>query len=198
MIVVMIRHGLTEANLRYLFYGMADVLLHDSGKEEILKLKEEGIYPKVDFCYVTGLTRTRETAELIYGKEMPVDRVEGFNELNFGKYEMKHYDEVKDDPEFQAFLEEKSEDVVLPGGESRNMFRKRNIEAFQNLCLKELKEGKHQKIAIICHNGTICGVMEYYFGGQFFDWSVKNGRGIQLEVLSEDGKTLKIKDLGKI
>ena len=69
--ICLIRHGLTEGNLRRLYYGASDISLSGKGEEELRRLAAEGIYPaaeEADF-YTTGLIWTEQTLKLIYGEQ---------------------------------------------------------------------------------------------------------------------------------
>ena len=114
--ICLIRHGLTEGNLRRLYYGASDIPLSGKGEEELRKLAAEGIYPaaeEADF-YTTGMIRTEQTLKLIYGEQehqvLPL-----LKEINFGEFEMKSYEEMKDDPVYQEWISDKSGTLPPPG-----------------------------------------------------------------------------------
>ena len=126
--ICLIRHGLTEGNLRRLYYGASDIPLSGKGEEELRKLAAEGIYPaaeEADF-YTTGMIRTEQTLKLIYGEQehqvLPL-----LKEINFGEFEMKSYEEMKDDPVYQEWISDKSGTLPPPGGESIQQFTSRII-----------------------------------------------------------------------
>ena len=68
--IILIRHGITEGNKKRWFYGAADIPLSQEGREELIEQKTDGLYPDVPdgAQFVTsGLVRTEETLELLYG-----------------------------------------------------------------------------------------------------------------------------------
>ena len=108
---------LTEGNLRRLYYGASDIPLSGKGEEELRKLAAEGIYPaaeEADF-YTTGMIRTEQTLKLIYGEQehqvLPL-----LKEINFGEFEMKSYEEMKDDPVYQEWISDKKRHAAPPPG----------------------------------------------------------------------------------
>ena len=94
-----IRHGITEGNLKRWHYGWADIPLAPEGMEKLKRLREENIYPRPEKAtyYTSGMLRAEQTFEIIYGKrEHKV--AEKMKEMNFGEFEKKTYEELKEDP----------------------------------------------------------------------------------------------------
>ena len=85
---------------------------------------------------------------------MPWD---GLQETDFGDFEYKNYEELKDDPLYQAWIDSNGQ-MLIPNGESGTNFRKRCCAAYER-CVAEAKEKGLEKIAIVCHGGTIMSVM---------------------------------------
>lgn len=116
----LIRHGITEGNLKSWYYGREDLPLSEIGIKTIEDLATKGGYPKADETafYTTGLTRTEQTFKLIYGeaqhKQIPL-----LQEMDFGEFECKTYEELKDHPGFIAWVDDSIGDVAFPGGESK-------------------------------------------------------------------------------
>ena len=147
--ICLIRHGLTEGNLRRLYYGASDISLSGKGEEELRRLAAEGIYPaaeEADF-YTTGMIRTEQTLKLIYGKQehqvLPLLR-----EMDFGEFEMRNYEELKDDPTYREWISDKSGMTPPPGGESIQQFAARIREGFE-----DLKKRHALKILSMRHSG---------------------------------------------
>ena len=63
----LIRHGLTEGNLKGLYIGSGtDSPLCETGIERLEYLKDAFAYPYPKKLYVSPMTRCRQTAEIIY------------------------------------------------------------------------------------------------------------------------------------
>ena len=94
--ICLIRHGITEGNKNRLYYGYADIPLAEEGIAALKELEKRDIYPNssnADF-YTTGLRRTEQTMEIIYGKREH-EILPQLKEMNFGDYEMKSHGELK-------------------------------------------------------------------------------------------------------
>ena len=193
----LIRHGITEGNKRRLYYGAADIPLAEEGIESLKKLVQENIYPGAengDF-YTTGMKRTEQTLELIYGKKEH-ETIDALREMDFGEFEMKSYEELKEVPGFIKWAEDNSGTEKSPGGESRSEFSARIHKGLKTLIgkhrLKELSvrhNGKAAVTTMICHGGTIAAIMEKSFPGRkehFYKWIPDPGHGYTLTL--EDGK----------
>lgn len=189
----LIRHGITEGNQKRLYYGAADIPLAEKGVEELKALVQQGIYPQArsgDF-YTTGMIRTEQTLELIYGKQSH-SHIEELREMNFGDFEMKSYEELRDVPVYIQWAGDKTGDLESPGGESINSFAQRIRGGLKILVgnhrLKELSvrhSGKDAISIMVCHGGTIATIMEARFPGQrehFYKWIPDPGHGYTLNM----------------
>lgn len=182
--IVLIRHSKTVGNLKGRYIGgRTDEPLCKEGKALLL----ESRYPQtVEKVYVSPMRRCRETAEFIY-PELPKKTVEAFKELDFGIFENRNYEELKDNPGYQAWVDSGGT-MQIPGGEASDAFRKRCREAFAGV-LADASENYLREIALVVHGGTIMSIMEGFAEPyeEYYYWQVKNGRGYVTE-LKENGK----------
>lgn len=186
--ICLIRHGITEGNKNKLYYGHADIPLAEEGINELKRLAKEGLYPdgsKAEF-YTTGLRRTEQTLELIYGKQAH-ETIEGLREINFGDFEMKSYRELKGLEVYQTWIADKKGELAPPNGESLRAFYKRVVRGFEELkrrhALKVIamrhKEEEALSIAV-CHGGTISAILESIYPrvkDNFYGWIPDPGHG---------------------
>ena len=170
MSIYLIRHGKTEANERHLYCGSADLPLSEKGREELQGL----CYAITPQRFLTsGMKRTDETLKILFGN-VPFDPDSRFREVDFGDFEMKSYEMLKDDPAYQAWLTGDNEANVPPHGESGVQMTRRVLEAFA-----ELPDGT----ALIAHGGVIAAVMAHLFpaeGKHRYQWQPQNGRGYEI------------------
>ena len=167
MKIYLIRHGKTLANERRLYCGSTDLPLSDLGGREL-----EGIrYGISGVRFLTsGMRRASETMELLF-PGTPYETDPRFREVDFGSFEMRGYEELKDDPAYLAWITGDNERNVPPGGESGAQMTQRVLEAFS-----ELKEDT----CIVTHGGVIAAIMAHRFpeeGRHRYQWQPKNGRG---------------------
>src|SRR5260221_1488911 len=124
-LLVLVRHGQSEWNLKNLFTGWKDPDLTEQGiteaKEAGLKLKEQGI--KCDTAFTSVLTRAKHTIDLILTElgqtEIPIQRDLALNERDYGDLSGLNKDDARKRwGEEQVHIWRRSYDVPPPGGES--------------------------------------------------------------------------------
>jgi len=173
----LIRHGKTLANEQKLYCGATDLPLSDAGIAEILDLKNQGLYPKyTDFYFTSGLVRTEQTLDLLYGS-VPRVAIPQLAEFNFGSFEMKNYEILKEQDDYQAWITDESGNVSCPGGDNRQNFTIRVLDG-----LETLVEKWQGDLFVVCHGGVIVSVMEHLFPNtkNFYEWQPQPGRGYSI------------------
>jgi alpha-ribazole phosphatase len=163
-----------------LYCGATDLPLSPAGESEIMRFKEHGIYPPAEVFFTSGLIRTTQTLQLIYGSVESAIVIE-LAELNFGLYEMKSYDEIKDEANYRAWIMDATGEIQCPNGESKNQFERRVMNGC-NRIIMDLKEYRAGSAAVICHGGVIAHVMSALVPGErdIYEWLPKPGRGFSL------------------
>lgn len=186
MELCLIRHGRTEANEKKLYCGHTDLPLSEGGKEELIALKKQSIYPlPVGMFFASGLLRTEQTIDILYGNVGRI-AVPDIVEYHFGLFEMKSYEELKERDDYQAWITDETGVVPCPGGESKQQVEKRVIEGYTCILDKALQAGSNSAF-VSCHGGTIACIMEYLCpkSKNFFGWQPQPGRGYALSYISE-------------
>lgn len=177
MKIYLIRHGETISNKEGRYLGITDVSLSEAGKEKILKKVKEGYYPeyKNQIIYTSGLSRTKETLELIYG-EVPFIEEPRFNESNFGIFENKTYEELKENTDYRKWISGDYQANICPGGESYLQMKQRVIEAFSEVLEKQRETRKD--VILFLHGGPLVALMEYIHPEEqktYYEWRFENG-----------------------
>ena len=91
MTLTLIRHGLTEGNLKRLYYGSTDLPLTEAG---IAALRADPpATPQAPDSYTSGMRRTEQTFAILFG-ERPHEIVRDLREIDFGHFEMRSYEEL--------------------------------------------------------------------------------------------------------
>ena len=176
MKIYLIRHGLTEANEKHLYCGSTDLSLSPKGREELLQIKYD-IDIKNTVFITSGMKRTEETLNILFG-DVPHNIDRCFKEIDFGIFEMKSYEELKDTPEYQQWLEGDNHTNIAPGGESGAQMEKRVLAAFADAAAL----GKD--MAVVAHGGVIAAIMKNIFKDEnknIYQWQPKHGHGYMLE-----------------
>ena len=123
-LLVLVRHGQSEWNLKNLFTGWKDVDLTEQGVNEARaagrKLKAQGL--KFDCAYTSVLKRANRTLDLILeemGQKVPIVRDQALNERDYGDLVGLNKDDARKKwGEEQVHIWRRSYDVPPPGGES--------------------------------------------------------------------------------
>lgn len=183
MTVYLIRHGQTQGNLERRYIGSTDQPLCGQGREALAGKQ----LPAVGAVYVSPLRRCRETAALLY-PDMPQQIVEDLRECDFGAFEGRAYEELKDDPAYQVWLDTAGASAP-PGGESRTDMARRTAAAFRDIAARH---AAGDAIALVVHGGTIMALLEALEDSrQFYRWQVPNGGGFRCQW---DGERLAVEE----
>ena len=170
MTVYLIRHGMTEANEKRLYCGSTDIPLSDTGREALSHLRYTVSCKK----YLTsGMLRTEETLQLLFG-EVPHEKDHRFREVDFGDFEMKSYEMLKDDAAYQDWICGENEKNAPPHGESGDAMTKRVLEAYRDV------QNSGEDTVIVTHGGVIAAIMQSLFpneGKHRYAWQPKPGHG---------------------
>ena len=184
---MLIRHGRTAGNDHRVYYGGTDLPLTADGRADLERLRDAGIYPPLLPLVVTsGMLRTEQTLSCIYG-DVPHEIHPELREVDLGIFEMRHYDDVKTLPEYQAWLAGNWYGNVPPGGESFYQAEKRIAAAFRVLLQRE------QDMTAVVHGGTILVVMPMLFPGErssSYEWQPAPGGGYAVDLEAHTYETI--------
>lgn len=174
MSIYLIRHGKTPANEQHLYCGSTDISLSELGKAE-LRTRH---YPIPDgAAYVSsGMKRCNETLGLLFG-DVPYTVDTGFREIDFGIFELQSYEQLKEDPQYQAWLSGDNYHNVPPGGESGEAMTTRVLSAYENYADRE------GDTVIVTHGGVIAAIMDSLYPQEEknrYEWQPKPGCGYVL------------------
>lgn len=189
MKVIFIRHLPTPGNEKKQYIGRTDEALSSGAaasfhKKRELYLKNQQkkagkdfpFYPPAELIVASPMKRCVQTAELIYPGQKIVTEPE-LKECDFGRFEGKTYEELKDDPAYLAWLESGGT-LAFPEGEDQEAFRSRCADGVRRWLQKGIEE-KRKSIAFVVHGGTIMAALHRLAEGEhgFYDWQIGNGRG---------------------
>ena len=186
MRLILLRHGKTAGNLDGRYIGRTDEPLCPDGIQA-LKLKS---YPQAAAVYCSPLLRCRETAALLYPGH-PVEAVADFRECDFGIFEGKNYEELKENRAYQRWLDSGGR-LAFPHGEGREAFSNRVAKAFDRLA-SVWRGNEPPSAALVVHGGTIMAILERFAvpHRDFYAWQVKNGEAYTAELCwTEEGRAV--------
>lgn len=168
--IYLIRHGTTVANEKHLYCGSSDLSLSPVGRAELQCLH----YEIKNARFVTsGMKRTEETLQILFG-DVPHVQNPAFREVDFGSFEMHSYEELKDNPDYQAWISGDNGANIPPCGESGRHMKARVLAAFAEV---------PNDTVIITHGGVIAAIMESLFPEEHknrYEWQPDPGHGYKL------------------
>lgn len=212
--ITWIRHGMTRANEEHRYLGKTDEPLSEKGIRFLQEKKKKSFFNAPEFLYASPMKRCVQTAEILFRRK-PV-LIPEWKEMDFGQFEGKNYEELKDNPDYQKWIDSNGT-LPFPGGESREQFIRRSMEGFDRMMSDILKRsekntgiqndtdtrylksnrGTEIPVVTVVHGGTIMAVLSSLTGGEYFDFQVKNGEGYET-VLEWIQSRWKITSLTKI
>lgn len=197
LMLSLIRHGKTEANEKHLYCGKSDIHLSENGINELNDIKSSIKYPECNNFFSSGAKRANETLEILYTKKL-YREINEFWEYDFGDFEMKSYEMLKENKEYINWITDKDGQVSCPNGESKTQYRERIKEAFNNLVEKCYKESI-STVVLVCHGGTIGTILEIFYDNSksFYEHQPSFGRGytLTLEKKDKEFKIIKIDNI---
>ena len=152
-----IRHGRTEHQRQGVYMGRrTGSELSAEGIGELLALRREYDYPSAEVVFSSPLPHCLQTADFLY-PESRLMVVDELAEMDFGVYEGKSLEELKDDPEFGRWLAD-SHHQKPPEGESGEEFLIR-IQAAVAAMIDYMAQNEIFEAAVVTHGGVIATLM---------------------------------------
>jgi len=192
MELLLIRHGTTRGNQEKRFIGVTDEPLARSGEE----LARQTSLPAVEHVYRSPLRRCAQTAALLWpGVGETV--IEELRETDFGPFEGRNHEELKDDPLYLRWLSQWGTGSAV-AGESEKAARARACEGLARLLAHAVANG-FERAGVVSHGGTLRNLLWTYgrpARESYYDWALPNcggyrvavrGEPLALEVLSQIG-----------
>lgn len=192
MKLILLRHGKTEANEKRLYCGSTDLPLSDNGKAELSALKNSAAYPDISGFRViaSGMKRCEETISVLFG-ECWYEVMPELAEMSFGAFEMRSYEQLKNDAAYIAWISGDNEANIAPGGESGGMMKTRVLAALGGI----IKEGRDA--LIVTHGGPVAAIMGSLFTNENknrYEWQPGPGLGYVIEI---NGHTAEYSAIGR-
>ncbi|MCK0197047.1 2,3-bisphosphoglycerate-dependent phosphoglycerate mutase [Ancylobacter sp. 6x-1] len=159
-LLVLVRHGQSEWNLKNLFTGWRDPDLTPRGVDEARKagkrLKAEGL--SFDVCFTSDLKRAQDTLDLILEEmgedNLPVICDQALNERDYGDLSGLNKDDARAKwGEEQVHIWRRSYDVPPPGGESLKDTVARALPYYVKEILPRVLRG--ERVLVAAHGNSL-------------------------------------------
>jgi 2,3-bisphosphoglycerate-dependent phosphoglycerate mutase len=159
-LLVLVRHGQSEWNLKNLFTGWKDPDLTELGIAEAheagRKLKARGL--GFDKAYTSVLVRAQHTLRLILDElgqpDLPTIRDQALNERDYGELTGLNKDDARKRwGEEQVHIWRRSYDVPPPGGESLKDTLARALPYYMKMIQPDVLTGK--RVLVVAHGNSL-------------------------------------------
>ena len=215
--LTLIRHGKTPSNREHRYLGVTEETLSGEGRKQLEILAEKDILKKPWLLFISPMLRCQESAGILFPgrKAYPIEE---WREMNFGAYEGKNYEDLKNDSYYQKWIDSNGT-LPFPEGESQQEYIKRCHRGLLTATKiieekiagevadtaktssaneitelrepeKQMAESQPRNITAVVHGGTIMALLHILAGGNYFDYQVKNGGGYccKLRLCGEEWK----------
>ena len=159
-LLVLVRHGQSDWNLKNLFTGWRDIDLTDKGvaeaREAGRKLKTQGI--KFDVAFTSALIRAQRTLDLMLEElgqtKIPVFKDQALNERDYGELVGLNKDDARKKwGEEQVHIWRRSYDIAPPGGESLKDTLARTLPYYVTEILPRVLRG--ERVLVAAHGNSL-------------------------------------------
>lgn len=159
-LLVLVRHGQSDWNLKNLFTGWRDVDLTEKGvaeaREAGRKLKTQGI--KFDVAFTSVLKRAQRTLDLMLTElgqtTIPIFKDQALNERDYGDLVGLNKDDARKKwGEEQVHIWRRSYDVAPPGGESLKDTLARALPYYVTDILPRVLRG--ERVLVSAHGNSL-------------------------------------------
>jgi broad specificity phosphatase PhoE len=134
--VFLLRHGETAWNKLGRVMGRTQVPLGTDGVQQIQKIAPLVAALELDAIYTSPLRRAVQTAKVVAaGTKLPVCKSEGLNEIAFGDWAGRYFDELIDNELYRRFIKSPAA-TLLPGGETITDVQRRGLKVIHEAAQK--------------------------------------------------------------
>ncbi|MDZ5474214.1 histidine phosphatase family protein [Bacillus sp. 31A1R] len=177
VVITLFRHGLTEANRRKEYLGWTDSPLCFSHSPSNMDYYE--------LYFSSDLNRCIATLKK-YAPDVKPHLLTEFREMNFGVFEGKTYEQLKDCEDYQKWIAWPFKHTP-PNGEAFEDFSIRIEDGWQKV-INTIEKKQARKTLIMTHGGVIRYLLTTYAPNkrEFWDWSVSHEMGYEL-IFDRDG-----------
>ena len=159
-LILLIRHGMTDAVGRQLVGWTPGVHLNAEGRGEARRLGEFLRPSPIAAVYASPLERTAETArEVAQPHGLAVNVRERLGEVRYGDWTGRMLEEVEADPRWHFWNERRGE-ARCPNGESMAEIQDRMAAELRDIARRHADE----TVAVVSHGDPIRAAMSYFLG----------------------------------
>lgn len=138
--------------------GRTQVPLDDDGIKEIQKIAPLIAMLELDGIYTSPLRRAVQTARVVAeGTNLPIRKSEALNEIAFGDWAGRHFDDLIDDELYRRFIKSPAK-TLLPGGETISDVQRRGLSVIHEAA-QQVPAGR---FLMVSHGDVIRAILSHY------------------------------------
>lgn len=166
--LLLVRHGITEANSARRFAGHSDIELSAAGYRQVEQLRDHLADEPISAVYSSDLRRARVTAEIISaGRGLDIIGCPELREMNYGAAEGLTFDEIKQRyPELGQMVADFDLGLRFPEGESFLGFIERTVSFLDRVN----QHGDDDTILVTAHSGPLRVLVCHLLGVDQSHW----------------------------
>lgn len=154
----LIRHASCNGLGQTLWGRTSGICLNENGEMQAQRLADRFQNMTLDAIYSSPLERALQTAEVLARKmKLEVKQSAAANEINFGDWTGKSFDELSSQERWRRFNSHRSM-TTIPGGESFLEVQNRIVKEIDTLALQH----GNARIAIVSHADVIRAAVAYF------------------------------------
>lgn len=173
----LVRHGETDVNSAFRYWGKSDVGLGPYGIQQAERLRDRLSTKQIDYVYASDLKRTMSTAQIIASvHSLDIIRCPELREIDFGKIEGLSFDEVNERfPDVARMWRARDHRLTYPDGESLT-----DLEQRTSIFIDRLeKHSADDNILIVAHSGVLRTLIS-----QILDMDTRHRWNIRIDLAS--------------
>ena len=138
--------------------GRTQVPLDANGIQQIQKIAPLVATLELDGIYTSPLRRAVQTARLAAEEtNLPIRKSEGLNEIAFGDWTGRHFDDLIDEALYRRFIKSPAK-TLLPGGETISDVQRRGLSVI-NEAAQKVPAGR---FLFVSHGDVIRAILSHY------------------------------------
>ena len=165
MLIYIVRHGETDANVNGYLQGWTNDPLNANGRK-LAVITGQGMRGiKFDYCISSPLIRARETAEIILkesGNDIPIQVEDRIKEINMGDWERKKFrpgEREVDEQEIKMFFTDPFHFAWCPAGENIIQVCERTQDFLKELIRKD----DDKTYLVTTHGFALRGMLNFLY-----------------------------------
>lgn len=177
MKMILMRHGQIEANKKRCFVGVTDSPLCPEGEAQVRKMAKS--MPAMEHVFVSPMLRCQQTAQILW-PGIPVTVIPELRETDFGPFEGKNHEDLKNDPLYQEWLANPENPELAEMLESPNSAAVRAGIAWDQVVQETWLRG-YENVGVVSHGGTLMSILTQYGipRRSYYSWKLNACEGFE-------------------